>query len=111
MTHRKNMPLFKVRPIGSNQTEVQHGNVKILYSYETPVAVAVVRSIPPGGTEWYVTDKKWSVVTKRHINKWLTAQGAGQAEKVSQDVIENIASSGQGPVSFQRNPCFEDEEG
>ena len=55
---------MKVKPIGSNQTEVimNNGN-HVLFSYETPVAVSTVNGM-------YVTETKYSNTTTRHINKW-----------------------------------------
>lgn len=88
MTHR-NPPLFSVKSIGSNQTEVIHGEVRVLVSYETPVAVHV------SGVGYYVTDKKWSSTTTRHINKWLRKHGASKAEKISQKALEHMASTGE----------------
>ena len=54
---------MKVKPIGSNQTEVimNNGN-HVLFSYETPVAVSTIDGI-------FVTEVKYSNTTTRHINK------------------------------------------
>jgi len=72
---------MKVKPIGSNQTEVimNNGN-HVLFSYETPVAVSTVNGM-------YVTETKYSNTTTRHINKWC----AGIDRKmVSQTELENL---------------------
>ena len=72
---------MKVKPIGSNQTEVimNNGN-HVLFSYETPVAVSTVNGM-------YVTETKYSNTTTRHINKW----SAGiDRNMVSQTELENL---------------------
>lgn len=64
----RNAPLKGARQIGANMTEVEHGDLTILYSYETPVAFLS----PKGG---YVTDKRWSVTTSKHIAKFFDRHG------------------------------------
>lgn len=56
---------MKVKQIASNMTVLYIGNTEVLFSYETPVAAF----IPDEGH--FRTDKKYSVTTSRHINKWL----------------------------------------
>lgn len=56
---------MKLRNLGANQTEVTVGDKTVLFSYNTPVAYS-------DGTWTYVTSKKWSVTTSRHINKWIS---------------------------------------
>jgi hypothetical protein len=58
---------MKVKSIGSNQTEVTASGCRVLYSYETPVALE-----SPSG-KYYKTDRKWSVTTSKHINKFCSA--------------------------------------
>ena len=61
---------MKLKPIASNMTEVQVGDVTVLFSYATPVAAQLEDG-------FYVrTEKKWSVTTSRHINKWLAGARA-----------------------------------
>ncbi len=60
---------MKIKNIGSNQTAVvsrlpNGGTVEVLFSYETPVAVR-------GPTLDYKTDRRWSVTTSKHINKFF----------------------------------------
>ena len=57
---------MKVKSIGSNQTEVTASGCRVLYSYETPVALE-----SPSG-KYYKTDRKWSVTTSKHINKFVS---------------------------------------
>lgn len=73
---------MKVKPIGSNQTEVimNNGN-HVLFSYETPVAVSTVNGM-------YVTETKYSNTTTRHINKWCV--GISNKNMVSQTELEKM---------------------
>ena len=55
---------MKLKPIGSNQTELQLGNgVLILFSYQTPVAAKI-------NGEFYKTEQRFSVTTTKHVNNW-----------------------------------------
>lgn len=56
---------MKIKNVGSNMTEVDFGAVRVLVSYETPVACYV------DGEGYYKTEKKFSSTTSKHINKWL----------------------------------------
>lgn len=49
----------------SNMREFRAKNYTILFSYNTPVAAFIL------GQGWYITEKKWSQTTSRHITKWL----------------------------------------
>lgn len=73
----------KVKPIGSNQTQVHQGEMTILYSYETPVAVRL-RDCE------YRTTKKHSRTTSKHINAWCVPN----AIPVTQEQLERIITSG-----------------
>lgn len=96
MTKRRNAPLKGARQIGSNMTEVEHGDLTVLYSYETPVAFLS----PRGG---YVTEKRWSVTTAKHIAKFFDRHGYDKkgAHKIPQEDIEMFVATGKGP---QDNP-------
>lgn len=60
------------------------GGLTVLFSYETPVACRWSN----GDTyAQYKTDKKWSVTTSRHINKWLNGDGA---QFKPQDYFDNL---------------------
>lgn len=52
---------------GPNQTVVMLRGESILFSYETPVAAYI-------GGVYYVTDKKHSNTTTRHINRWVDGE-------------------------------------
>jgi hypothetical protein len=72
---------MKLNPIASNMTEVTVGDNKVLFSYQTPVAVI---NLTPEfhaihGTGTLVTSTHWSATTTRHINKWLGFKGAKTA--------------------------------
>lgn len=55
---------MRIKPIASNMTELLlNDGTQVLFSYQTPVA-----SWSNG--QFYKTDKKWSVTTSKHINKW-----------------------------------------
>ena len=72
---------MQLTPIGSNQTEVETADARILFSYRTPVAAYVFG-------EGYVKTSTWySSTTSRHINKW----GARDAKEVDQKFLDNLA--------------------
>lgn len=78
-----------LKKLGNNETQVEQHGYLILYSYNTPVAVRHCAS----GNEWK-TNKKWSVTTSRHINKWCSPS----AKSVEQSVIDSIVTSGYSSV-------------
>ena len=73
---------LKLKPIGSNMTEVCTDKAVVLFSYRTPVACMM-----QDGGGFYRTSKKWSVTTSRHINKWL--EGA-KAEERDQTFFDSL---------------------
>lgn len=76
---------MKLRPIGSNLTELlfEHSSISIAFSYETPVA-----GWDDQGA--FVTDKKFSQTTSKHIRKYLGA-AFDNARVVEQSKIEALA--------------------
>ncbi len=72
---------LQIKPIGSNMTEVETSTATVLFSYRTPVAACI------RGEGYVRTNKRWSVTTSRHINKWLDGV---QAKEVEQDVLDNL---------------------
>ena len=56
---------MKIKQLASNMTELRIGSTQILFSYETPVAIATNDTL-------YRTSKKWSSTTSRHISKWAS---------------------------------------
>tara|TARA_R100001460_G_scaffold29619_2_gene58900 strand:+ start:10401 stop:10628 length:228 start_codon:yes stop_codon:yes gene_type:complete len=71
---------MKLKPIGSNMTELNINGISILFSYETPVAG--YNSNGP-----FKTDQHYSKTTTRHINKYL---GKDSGRLVSQEFINNL---------------------
>ncbi len=65
---RHNPPLKSVRQLGPNMTEVEHGDITVLYSYRTPV---VIHARLEGAVQFFVTDTHYSNTTSRHISKYL----------------------------------------
>ena len=64
----------RIKPIGSNQTEVRRDNgTVVLVSYETPVAAYIP------GRGYVRTENYYSQTTSKHINRWL---GGKVAERV-----------------------------
>lgn len=74
---------MNLKPIASNMTEVTMGDCTVLFSYQTPVACCIK------GDGYYRTDKKWSITTSRHINKWLDGITAKPAP---QSFFDNLAA-------------------
>lgn len=74
---------LKVRPIKSNQTEIETDRFIVLVSYETPVAC-----FDKSTRKYFRTEKKWSVTTSKHINQWL-GEVSG-CEIVSQDFLDKL---------------------
>ena len=72
---------MQLNPIGSNMTEVETSEARILFSYRTPVAAYVF------GEGFVKTEKFWSVTTSRHINKWLDG---GTAKEVAQTYLDKL---------------------
>jgi hypothetical protein len=78
----------------------------ILISYETPVA-----AYDKENHVCYITEKKWSQTTTRHIHKWVsTLDSLEKTEKVSQETIEEIYLYGnRGSVKTEiKKDRFED---
>ena len=60
---------MKIKSLGSNKTEIELKDLRLLVSYSTPVAL--IRY--PGGA--IKTNTFHSVTTSRHINQWLDEYG------------------------------------
>ena len=59
------MANLSVKPIASNMTLLETPKHIVLFSYATPVA-----SFDKSTYRFNRTNKKWSMTTSRHINKW-----------------------------------------
>ena len=75
---------MKLKPIGSNMTELNINGISILFSYETPVA-----GYNSNGA--FKTDKHYSRTTTKHINKYL-GKDSDNAELVSQVFIDLLVN-------------------
>ena len=75
---------MKLNPIASNMTELElPSGVTVLFSYKTPVAAQLEDG-------FYVrTDRRWSVTTSRHINKWLAG---ARAEEKPQSYFDGLTA-------------------
>lgn len=114
MARKRNAPLRGAQQIGSNMTEVEHGDLTILYSYKTPVAFLA----PQGG---YVTEYRWSVTTSKHIAKFFDRHGYDRkgAHKLPQEDLEAMVSAGavtgaqrlgHAPLERRGNPTLRFDE-
>lgn len=72
---------IKLRAIGSNQTELDLGNATVLFSYDQPVA-----AFKPG-LGYFVTARKWSATTTRHVNQWTKG---GKVTTMPQDWFDTF---------------------
>mgnify|MGYP001257532092 FL=1 len=71
---------MKVSQIGKqNAYVIEHNGHRVLQSYNTIVALQA-----PSG-KYYKTDKKWSVTTSKHINRWVVPNTI----LVSQDLLDD----------------------
>ena len=67
--------------LGANMTEIRYGSNYVLFSYQTPVAYM------NEAQELFVTAKKYSNTTSKHVSKWLNGRSA---TKIDQAVIDNL---------------------
>jgi len=72
---------MKLQNMGSNKTKLIKDNWEIFFSYNTPVVATDCQG------RWFVTDKKWSVTTSKHINQFL---GGMIAERRDQSFFDNL---------------------
>lgn len=74
-----------------NMTEITTGNKRVFFSYRTPVVVLA-------GSQYYVTNKKFSKTTTSHIRDYLQEQTlngpykAFNVKYVTQEELEKIAN-------------------
>ncbi len=71
---------MRLSPIGSNMTEIETDNARVLFSYRTPVAAYIF------GEGFVKTSTWYSTTTSRHINKW----GARDAKEVDQKILDAL---------------------
>tara|TARA_B100001989_G_scaffold121467_1_gene85611 strand:+ start:458 stop:688 length:231 start_codon:yes stop_codon:yes gene_type:complete len=76
---------MQLQRLGYNQTQITLADGhQVFFSYETPVAARTP------DYKYYRTDRKWSVTTSRHINKWL--EGV-KATTMPQQFFDTLASN------------------
>ncbi len=80
---------MKLKNLGSNMNEVIIGEMRVLMSYETPVAAIVPANTAPHLIA-YKTAKKWSRTTSKHVNKYLAANGCASALERDQSYFDNL---------------------
>jgi len=62
---------MRLRMLGSNQTELETTNHRILFSYETPVAFVVKSTLRWFRSKGQDNGTKWGRTTMKHINRWV----------------------------------------
>lgn len=80
---------MKLKPLTENKTELtvtnkQGNRVRILFSYQTPVACDILTNC---GTEFYKTEVYYSKTTTKHIKSWLPYE---DAETVEQEWFDRL---------------------
>lgn len=78
---------MKLKVIGSNQTEVEIGNKKVLFSYNTPVAYYDTET-----KQVYKTSKSWSNTTSKHINAWIGTFMVLLVAKLEQEEFDKLVA-------------------
>jgi len=82
---------MQLNRIGNNETVVSFDNgTEVLFSYDTPVAG---RRFVDGVLQVFKTEKKWSVTTSKHINKYLKTFNA-EAVELPQYELDNLNLKG-----------------
>ena len=72
---------MKLKKLGNNETQLHiNKDLVVLFSYNIPVAF-----LQDG--KYFKTNKKFSVTTSKHINKWI---GEAPAQVVDQSKIEEL---------------------
>jgi hypothetical protein len=71
----------ELEPLAANASIVTVGQVKVLFSYRTPVAFH-------DGRRWYARENNWGPTTGRHIN--LVAR---DRERIQGDLFERMLAN------------------
>lgn len=79
------MVLLSLRQIAPNQTLVCTEKATILFSYRVPVAAYL-----PSERRCIRTEKRYSVTTSKHINKWLATYSHLLVDTVPQAEIDAL---------------------
>jgi hypothetical protein len=79
---------MNLKPLGANKTELtlekDGQRIRVLFSYETPVACDILTS---EGMEYYRTEEFYSKTTSKHINSWMPMD---QAEEKPQSFFDDL---------------------
>jgi hypothetical protein len=80
-----------LKKLGSNKTELQSNGRTVFYSYSTPVVVYTDWSENGDMPKVYVTEKKFSVTTSKHINQYLSElPSRWERFNVPQETLETL---------------------
>ena len=66
---------MKIKSLGSNKTEIELKDLRLLVSYSTPVALIRIKPKYLGQKPTLKTSQFHSVTTSKHINLWLAEHG------------------------------------
>lgn len=75
---------MKLTKLGPSTTEIEIGDVTVLFSYKTPVACHVA------GEGYFRTEERHSVTTSKHINRWLDGNAA---KEMPQSYFDDLVKS------------------
>lgn len=75
---------MRLKSFGPNQTEVAIGSWLIFFSYETPVAAMETNG------KAYVTTRKHSVTTSKHVRNWLMKRQARDRAEKPQEWFDSL---------------------
>jgi len=78
---------MKLKTIGPNCHEIEFRLGSVLFSYETPVAVAIKDTVGIF-VGVYKTEQKFSKTTSKHISQWTST-----TKVLPQNTIEQLANS------------------
>lgn len=73
---------MNLKKISANVTQIGIGELEVLISYQTPVAVWDY-----GTDKGYKTNKIWSPTTTKHINAFLSGEAAEEKPQEYFDVL------------------------
>ena len=78
---------MKLMNLGAHKNEIRledDCDTRVLVSYETPVAY---RQTYNDGVHFFMTEKKWSRTTSKHISSWLPKADALVVPQSSLDLL------------------------
>jgi hypothetical protein len=71
---------LRLNPLGANKTELETGEARILFSYQTAVAALIY------GKGYVRSSTKYSTTTSKHVNSWV----GDECEEVDQATIDAL---------------------